>query len=127
MLAIYWETVTRWIVMRAKRDAAALRTPLFLLQAADASSLPMPVDIAAKLMNKAAPRETGGMYGLLPLHLGMRVRLLEALDLGHGLVKDAEGEVVHIFPNELDEHMVEEAFARGEPMVYLRPMVSGYE
>jgi hypothetical protein len=125
MLAIYWETVTRWIVMRAKRDAAALRTPLFLLQAADASSPPMPVDIAAKLMNKAAPRETGGMHGLLPLHLGMRVRLLEALDLGHGLVKDAEGDVVHIVPNELDEDMVEEAFARSEPMVYLRHLPKG--
>ena len=42
MIAIYWETVTRWIMMRAKRDAAALQTPLFLLQAADASSPPMP-------------------------------------------------------------------------------------
>ena len=78
MIAIYWETVTRWIMMRTKRDAAALRTPLFLVQAADASTPAMPMDIAAKLMNKAAPRETGGMHGLLPVHLGMRVRLLEA-------------------------------------------------
>ena len=65
------------------------------------------------------------MHGLLPIHLGMRVRLLEALDLGSGLVKDAEGEVVHIVPNELDEDMVEEAFARGEPMVYLRHLPKG--
>jgi hypothetical protein len=125
MLAIYWETVTRWIMMRARRDAAAMRTPLFLLQAADASTPPMPVDVAAKLMNKAAPRETGGMHGLLPVHLGMRVRLLEALDLGNGLVKDAEGDVVHIVPSELDEGMVNDAFERGEPMVYLRHLPRG--
>ena len=125
MIAIYWETVTRWMMMRATRDAASLGTPLFLLQAADASTPPMPVDMAAKLMNKAAPRETCGMHGLLPVHLGMHVRLLEALDLGNGLVKDAEGEVVHIVPNELDEDMVSEAFARGQPMVYLRHMPKG--
>ena len=125
MIAIYWETVSRWIMMRAKRDAAALRTPLFLLQAADASNPPMPVDIAAKLMNKAAPRETGGMRSLLPIHLGMRVRLLEALDLGRGLVKGAEGEGEHIVPNELDEDMVDVAFARGEPVLYLRHLPKG--
>jgi hypothetical protein len=126
MIAIYWETVSRWIMMRAKRDAAALRTPLFLVQAAVASSPAMPLDMAAKLMNKAAPRETGGMHGLLPMHLGMRVRLLEALDLGNGLVKDAEGEVVHIVPNELDGDMVDVAFARSEPMVYLRHLPKGF-
>ena len=125
MIAIYWETVSRWMMMRARRDAAALRTPLFLVQAADASAPPMPMDVAAKLMNKAAPRETGGMHGILPVHLGMRVRLLEALDLGNGLVKDAEGEVVHVVPNELDENMVDEAFTRGEPMVYLRHLPKG--
>ena len=32
MLAIYWETVGRWVMMRARRDALALKTPLFLLQ-----------------------------------------------------------------------------------------------
>ena len=125
MIAIYWETVSRWITMRSKRDAAALRTPLLLVQAADTSTPPMPMDIAATLMNKASPRETGGMHGLLPLHLGMRVRLLEALDLGNGLVKDAEGEVAHIVPNELDENMVDDAFATGEAIVYLRHLPKG--
>ena len=125
MLAIYWETVSRWMMMRATRDAAALETPLFLLQAADASSPAMPMDVAAKLMNKAAPRETGGMHGLLPIHLGMRVRLLEALDLGTGLVKDAEGEVVHIVPNELDQDMIDDAFANNVPKVYLRHLPKG--
>ena len=62
---------------------------------------------------------------MLSIHLGMRVRLLEALDLGRGLVKDAEGEVVHIVPNELDEDMVDVAFARGEPWLYLRHLPKG--
>ena len=35
MIGIYWATVARWMTMRAKRDAAALRTPLVLFQAAD--------------------------------------------------------------------------------------------
>jgi hypothetical protein len=74
MIAIYWNTVARWIMMRAKRDAVALDTPRFLLQATDASTPAMPVAVAATLMNEAAPRSTGGMHGLLPVHLGMRVR-----------------------------------------------------
>ena len=62
--------------MRAKRDAATLGTPLFLLQAADVSKPVMPVEIAKKLMNKANPGETAGMHGMLTVHLGMYVRLL---------------------------------------------------
>ena len=96
MIASYWDTVARWIRMRATRDAATLKTPMFLVQSADASTPPMPMADAAKLMNKASPRETGGMHGMLPVHLGMRVRFLEPLDLSRGLVKDSEGEVVQI-------------------------------
>ena len=43
------------------------------------------------MMNCANPKNTGGMHGMLLVHLGMRIRLLEALDLKNGLVKDAEG------------------------------------
>ena len=125
MIAIYWETVARWIMMRSQRDAAALRTPLFLLQAADASSPPMPADVAAKMMNKANPKDTGGMHGLFPAHLGMRVRFLDALDLGSGLVKDAEGEVVHIAAHPLDQEDVDAAMATGGGTVYLRHLPLG--
>ena len=41
----------------------------------------MPVDTAKKFMNKANPKDTGGMHGMLAVHLGMRIRLLEPLDL----------------------------------------------
>ena len=98
MLGIYWETVVRWMMMRAKRDAVALQTPLFLLQAADQAMPQMAKDIAKKLMNKSNPKDTGGMHGMLAMHLGMRVRLLDALDRNKVLVKDAEGEGAPLGP-----------------------------
>eukprot|EP00959_Pyramimonas_sp_CCMP1952_P374556 7844348-Pyramimonas_sp.AAC.1 len=56
----------------------------------------MSVKDAAKMMNCANPKNTGGMHGLPPVNVGMRIRLLEALDLKNGLFKDAEGQIVHI-------------------------------
>ena len=73
MLGIYWETVVRWMMMRAKRDAVALHTPLFLLQAADQAAPHMPKDIAKKLMNNPNPEDTGGMHEMIAVHLDMRV------------------------------------------------------
>ena len=87
MLGIYWETVARWMMMRAKHDVVALQTLLFLFQVADHAVPHMPTDIAKKLMNKANPKDTGGMHGILAVHLGMRVRLLNALDRNKVLVK----------------------------------------
>ena len=106
MLAIYWDTVARWMMMRAQRDAAALQVPLFLLQAADVASPLMPRDLAAKIMNVTNPKGTGGLHGMLPVHVGMHIRLLAPLDLSQGLVKDAEGEVVQIVPHPADQALV---------------------
>ena len=97
-----------------------------LLMFVDASSPPMPAAIAAKLMNKAAPAETGGMHGMLAVHLGMHIRLLEALDLVNGLVKDAEGQIVDVVVNPLDQDLVDEAFATGASQVYLRHLPLGF-
>ena len=126
MIACYWATVSRWMIMRATRDAAALKTPLFLVQPADASSPPMPEATAAKLMNTAAPKDTGGMHGMLGVHLGMQIRLLEALDLGDGLVKDAEGQIVDIVVNPLDQDVVDSALADGAQQVYLKHLPLGF-
>ena len=119
MIGIYWATVARWMLMRAKRDAAAFRTPLFLVQASDRAKPPMPVKDAKKLMNVANPKDSGGMHGMLALHIGMRIRLLEALDEKKTLVKDAEGEIVRIEPHEDDQVAVEEALRLGAGTVYL--------
>ena len=126
MIAIYWETVARWMMMRARRDAKALQTPLFLVQAADVSVPPMPTDLAKKLMNKANPKDTGMMHGMLAVHMGMKIRLLEALDVSRGLVKDAEGEVVHIACHPSDQDYVDAAMATGADAIYLKHLPLGF-
>ena len=122
MLAMYWETVGRWVTMRAARDAAALETPLFLAQAADLSNPPMTRESAEKLMNHYSPLDTGGMHGMLPTHVGMRVRLLDTVDKKRGLVKNAECVVVHIAHNPADNDLVRAAWAdrTDAPQVYLQ-------
>ena len=101
--------------MRARRDAAALKTPLFLLQAADSASPPLPKDMANKLLNHFNPHDTGKMHGMMPLHLGMRVRLLVHLDQRRGLVTDTQGVVVHVAVNPKDQARVDAAFALDAP------------
>ena len=125
MIAIYWETVARWMMMRATRDASTLGTPLFLIQAADETEPAMPVHVAKKLMNKANPKDTGSMHGMLAAHLGMRVRLLEALDVSRGLVKDAEGEIAHIVCHPCDQECMDAALADGAGTIYLKHLPLG--
>ena len=64
MLGIFWDTVGRWMAVRARRDAKSLGAPLILVQAADAATPLMPPDVAKKFMNKANPKDTGGMHGM---------------------------------------------------------------
>ena len=126
MLAIYWETVARWVTMRARRDAESLETPVFVLQAAD-SSEGLTLDLAAKLLNRPSPYETGHMHGIFLVHLGMHVRLLVPLCKDKGLVQEAEGVVVSIAVNPKDQDLYDAAFtgdAWKEP-VYLTELPFG--
>eukprot|EP00959_Pyramimonas_sp_CCMP1952_P004278 90085-Pyramimonas_sp.AAC.1 len=66
------------------------------------------------MMNCANPKNTGGMHGLLPAQAGARMPLLEALDRKNGLVKDAEGQTVHIVVGPRDRGDVDEAERDGE-------------
>ena len=111
--------------MRAKRDAKTLQTPLILVQAADESVPHMPIDMAKKLMNKANPKDTGMMHGMLALHIGMWMRFLDALDVEKSLVKDAERIVVSIVYHTLDQDHVDAAIANGEQRIYLRHLPLG--
>jgi hypothetical protein len=124
MIAIYWDTVARWTMMRARRDAESLGEVLYLLQAADESTPCMPRELAAKLMNKVNPADTGGMHGMLPVHIGMCVRLLDHVDLEKGLVKGAEGTVVHVACHPSDEEEVDQARQHKRP-AYLRHVPYG--
>ena len=129
MLAMFWETCGPWMAMRAKHDALALHTPLFCLQAADQSTPRMDKKDAAKLLNHYNPHDTGGMHGMFQVHLGMKVRLTDSLCKELGLVKDAEGVVVHISAHPDDEEMVrrgiKEAEDGHEVRLYLTQMPLG--
>ena len=125
MIATHWETVARWIIMRAKRDAKALKVPLYLIQSADSFSPSMTVYMAKKLMNKPNPRHSGGMHGILPIYLGMKIRILPPHVLANGLVKDAEGEVVNIVINPLDQEEVDGDIASEADTIYLRHLPLG--
>ena len=125
MIAIYWSTVSRWMMQRARRDAKACKTPLFLVQAADVSKPAMPITFAKKLMNVPNPKDSGNMHGLLALHLGMRIRLLDALDKNKTLVKDAEGEIVRIVPQDGDAKAMEDALQMESGTVYFKQLPKG--
>eukprot|EP00959_Pyramimonas_sp_CCMP1952_P102558 2145072-Pyramimonas_sp.AAC.1 len=75
---------------------------------------------AAKMMNCANPKNTGGVHGLLPAHVGMRIRLLETLDSKCGLAKDAEGQIAHVVVDLRDRGDVERAERDGEKRIYLK-------
>ena len=85
----------------------------------------MPKDVAKKLMNKANPKDTGNMHGMPSLHLGNRVRLLEASSINQSLMKDAEGIVVHITVHPEDQDRVDQAMLMGAGTVYLRRLPLG--
>ena len=65
------------------------------------------------------------MHGMLALHLGMRIRLLDALDEKKTLVKDAEGEVVRIEPHPDDLDKMEDALRMEGGTVYLQKFPKG--
>ena len=59
MVAIYWEVCARFINYRAVRDARICKTPLYWIQAADRTSVPLDLDTAAKLLSIPNPSKTG--------------------------------------------------------------------
>ena len=69
------------------------------------------------------------MHGMFQVHLGMKVRLTDSLSKELGLVKDAEGVVVHISAHPDDEEMVrrgiKEAEDGHEVRMYLTQMPLG--
>ena len=66
------------------------------------------------------------MHGMLAAHLGMRMRLLEALDTKQmRLVKDSEGVIVHIVVHPDDQELVPAAMANGDQQIYLRHLLLG--
>ncbi len=118
-VAIYWETVIKWFYRRARRDARRLGTTLFWCQAGDAvtninlEAIEKRVEIRDALQRCFNIHTTGHLHSMLPLHVGMRVRLTEKLSAVDFLVQDAEGTLVALAFDE-SEAQCAPALDRGE-------------
>ena len=58
-------------------------------------------------INTSNPKDSYNIHGMLALRIGMRIRLLDALDERRTLVKDAEGEILRIEPHPDDQQRME--------------------
>ena len=97
---MHWETLARWIPQRARRDARALGLPLVFMQAADECNT-IDKSAAQRLLNVANIHTTGHMHGVLPAHVGMRVRFTVKLNSTMGLVQEQKATIVgFLFKNE---------------------------
>ena len=116
-LGIYWDTIARCIGHRARRDAQRANTAVHFSQARDdviPSLHHLPHEQQHHLYEKFLMRTnihfTGKYHGVLPFHLGMKVRITQKLSPSHGLVQESEGVIVHIV------HDVEEEVFLQEPV-----------
>ena len=100
-VAMYWETLSRWICQRAQRDARALGTPLVFLQSVDECGT-IDRDAAQRLLNIPNIHNTGHIPGVLAAHIGMRVRFTLKLNGKLGLVQDQKATIVDFLWHEED-------------------------
>ena len=100
-MAIASEAVARLMQYRAAREATVAGQMLMYVQAIDsAKGVSLPESEYRRALQVVNMTNTGSRLGMLPLFIGMRVRLTAKLSAKHGVVQDAVGEVVDI---EFDE------------------------
>ena len=92
-LALYWDTLARWIPVRARAEATSCGVPLVFLQAVDQCNTITPED-ARRLLNVPNAHNTGNIPGVLPAHEGMMVRLQQKIDATLGLVQEQKARIV---------------------------------
>ena len=111
-LALYWETLARWITRRARRDARVLGVPLVFLQAADECQT---LDKAAysRLLNVTNIYKTAKIHGVFASHIGMRVRFTGKFNGAYGLVQEQKARIVSFVFHEDDDRRYRET-APGE-------------
>jgi hypothetical protein len=100
-LAMYWETLARWITKRARRDAHVLEVPLVCLQAADECQT-LDKEAYSRLLNVANIYKTGKVHGVFPAHVGMRVRFTGKFNAAYGLVQEQKATIVDFVFHEDD-------------------------
>ena len=94
-MAMYWETLARWINSRAQRDARLLGVPLVFCQCFDQCGT-MTREIAARFLNVYNIHHTGHMHGVFAAHVGMRVRFTQKINGELGLVQERRGTIADI-------------------------------
>lgn len=115
-LSMYWETLARWITRRARRDASVLQVPLVFLQAADECQT-LDADGYCRLLNVANIHSTGRIHGVLPCHVGMRVRFTGKFNAAYGLVQEQKATIVDFVFHEDDARRYRET----QPGQFFRP------
>ena len=100
-MAMYWETIARWITKRARRDAQALGVPCVFMQAVDECNT-IDRSAALRLLNIPNLHTTGNIHGVLPAHVGMRVRFTMKLNSRLGLVQEQRATIVDFLFKEED-------------------------
>ena len=100
-LAVYWDILARWITRRARRDARVLEVPLVFLQAADECQT-IDANAYSRLLNVASIYSAGRIHGVLPAHVGMRVRFTGKFNGAYGLVQERRAAIVDFVFHEKD-------------------------
>ena len=109
VVGIFWENIARSMVERAIRDAQELDVPLFFAQACDKrpdSGVPWKSKSAQdnrtvhEILTTVNVHKTGHLHGFLPVHEGMKMRLLTKLSATDGLVNERQCTVIKIIPHE---------------------------
>jgi hypothetical protein len=110
---MYWETLSRWISQRARRDAVRLGVPCVFLQAIDECNT---IDglIARRLLNVPNLHNTGHIHGVLPAHVGMEVRFTMKLNSEYGLVQEQRATIVAFLFHAEDQVAYKSCLRRGE-------------
>lgn len=81
-MAIYWDTLARWLPQRAKRDALGLGVPLVFLQAVDECNT-IDRSAAQRLLNVPNFHNTGHIHGVFPSHIGTPGPLIKCQRVAH--------------------------------------------
>ena len=82
-------------------DARVLEVPLVFLQAADECQT-MDANAYSRLLNVANIYNTGRIHGVLPAHVGMRVRFTGKFNGAYGLVQERRATIVDFVFHEDD-------------------------
>ena len=116
---LVWEVVARLQQLRARRDAKRMRQQLFYIQAVDnalRSAAPLSKEDAMAALQVVSLTSTGYLMGMVPLFVGMHVRLSATVKKVPLLVREVTGHVVNIqfHQNERNVHGVA---GMADPMV----------